>query len=216
MGSRCSAGVCGLRAGKLSQAEDAKSSKPENQPDLSSILLTLATNFLLYVVLIVVFGGKSLGISHGDIFLLLSMLSLSVSLLFIRKLTQSMPAYDITILTTLIGTVLMAPAAGVEAALGHLHVSHHAGFWLVVTCAAIFGQGLAGFWWNRSISEVGASTSSMFMNIPPFVAIVVAYFLLGDPIRFAQIGGGILILLGVALSNVKANGGRAGTVSSSR
>lgn len=48
-----SAGLCFVL--QLSQAEEAKSSKQENQPDLSSILLTLATNFLLYVVLIVVF-----------------------------------------------------------------------------------------------------------------------------------------------------------------
>jgi drug/metabolite transporter (DMT)-like permease len=41
----------------------------------------------------------------------------------------------------------------------------------------------------------------MFMNIPPFVAIVIAYLVLGDSIRVSQIAGGILILAGVAVSN---------------
>ncbi|WP_176706449.1 DMT family transporter [Paenibacillus hemerocallicola] len=157
------------------------------------------------VALIVLFGGKALGISHGDVYLLLAMLALSVSLLFIRRLTRSMASYDITILATVIGTILMTPAAVMEGIQGHLHVSAHATMWIILAAAAIFGQGLAGFWWNQGISAVGASTSSMFMNIPPFVAIVVAYFVLGDPIRPAQIAGGVLILLGVALSNYKLN-----------
>jgi drug/metabolite transporter (DMT)-like permease len=43
----------------------------------------------------------------------------------------------------------------------------------------------------------------MFMNIPPFIAIIVSFFALGDPIRAAQIAGGILILAGVAIANMK-------------
>ncbi|UJF32477.1 DMT family transporter [Paenibacillus hexagrammi] len=158
---------------------------------------------LIGVVLIVAFGGKAMGISQGDILILLAMLALSVSLLFIRKLSATMPSYDITILATVIGTVLMTPAALWEASQGHMHISLHLTTWLLLTCVAVFGQGLAGFWWNQGISVVGASTSSMFMNIPPFVAIIVAYFVLGDSISAAQIGGGVLILLGVTISNYR-------------
>lgn len=156
---------------------------------------------LVGVVLIVLFSGKSLGVSKGDLLLLAAMLALSVSLLFIRKLTVTMPSYDITILATVIGTVLMTPAAVWEASQGHLHMSFHLSTWLILACVAIFGQGLAGFWWNQGISAVGASTSSMFMNIPPFVAIIVAYFVLGDSITLSQLAGGALILIGVAVSN---------------
>ncbi|MEF3305904.1 DMT family transporter [Paenibacillus sp. GYB003] len=159
---------------------------------------------LIGVALIVLFGGKALGISHGDVYLLLAMLALSVSLLFIRQLSKIMASYDITILATVMGTVLMTPAAVMEGVQGHLHVSAHATMWIVLAAAAIFGQGLAGFWWNQGISQVGASTSSMFMNIPPFVAIVVAYFVLGDPIKPAQIAGGALILIGVYWANVRS------------
>ncbi|UQZ83448.1 S-adenosylmethionine/S-adenosylhomocysteine transporter [Paenibacillus konkukensis] len=163
--------------------------------------LTGAGLALVGVVLIVLFGGKSIGISQGDILLVLAMLALSISLLFIRKLSSSMPSYDITILATVIGTVLMTPAALWEASQGQMHFSMHLTMWLLLTCVAILGQGLASFWWNQGISEVGASTSSMFMNIPPFIAIIVAYLVLGDAILPAQIAGGILILTGVAVSN---------------
>ncbi|WP_309118201.1 DMT family transporter [Paenibacillus sp.] len=154
------------------------------------------------VVFIVLLGESgAFGVSTGDLLLLLAMLALSVSLLFIRKLSLTMPSYDITILATVIGTLLMTPAAVWEASQGHLHVSLHASMWIVLTLVAVFGQGLAGFWWNQGISVVGASASSMFMNIPPFVAIVVAYFVLGDAIRASQIVGGLLILTGVFIAS---------------
>lgn len=158
---------------------------------------------LLGVVCIVLYSGKQLGISHGDVYLLAAMIGLSVSLLFIRKLTTAMTSYEVTIYSTVIGTILMSPAVTVEAFNGDLHASHQLHTWLLLVCVAVIGQGLAGFWWNQGIAVAGASMSAMFMNIPPFVAIIVSYFVLGDPILVAQIGGGLLILTGVAITNMK-------------
>ncbi|AZN41071.1 DMT family transporter [Paenibacillus albus] len=163
------------------------------------------------VICIVLFGGKELGISVGDVYLLLAMLGMSVSLLFIRKLTIAMSSYEVTIYSTVIGTILMTPAVAYEGIAGQLHGSHYAMTWLLLISVAVIGQGITGFWWNRGIAVVGASVSAMFMNIPPFVAIIVSYFVLGDPIKPAQIAGGVLILAGVALSNMK----RRAAVSSS-
>ncbi|WP_123040383.1 DMT family transporter [Cohnella candidum] len=162
---------------------------------------------LLGVVSIVLYGGgNSLGVSAGDVYLLLAMLGMSVSLLFIRKLTGAMSSYEVTIYSTVIGTLMMSPAVSLEAVSGNFHWSHHAATWVLLVCVAVIGQGLAGFWWNQGIAVAGPSTSAMFMNIPPFVAIVVSFFVLGDPIRAAQIGGGLLILAGVAISNAKGRG----------
>jgi drug/metabolite transporter (DMT)-like permease len=163
--------------------------------------LTGAAIALSGVVIIVVFGSGSFGMSLGDIYLLLCMLAISVSLLIIRRLSQTMSSYDITILGTIFGTVIMTPAAVVEGVLGQIHFTHHAGLWLLLAASAIIGTGLTSFWWNDAISSVGASASAMFMNVPPFVAIVASYFLLGDPIRLSQMAGGVMILAGVALAN---------------
>ncbi|MCR2805684.1 DMT family transporter [Paenibacillus soyae] len=165
--------------------------------------LTGAIVALIGVVCIVVYGGKELGISHGDVYLLVAMLGMSVSLLFIRKLTTAMSSYEVTIYSTVIGTILMSPAVAVEALNGDLHASQQAIMWVLLVSVAVIGQGLAGFWWNSGIAVAGASMSAMFMNIPPFIAIIVSHFVLGDPILPAQIGGGVLILAGVAITNFK-------------
>jgi drug/metabolite transporter (DMT)-like permease len=70
-----------------------------------------ATIALSGVGFIVLYGGKSFGISKGDVFILLSMLTLSISLLFIRKITVSMTSFAVTIYATVIGTFFMTPAA---------------------------------------------------------------------------------------------------------
>jgi drug/metabolite transporter (DMT)-like permease len=160
---------------------------------------------LIGVMLIVVFGGKAFGISFGDIFLLLSMLSVSISLLYVRRLTKTMPSYDLTIITSFLGTMFMIPPFALEAVQGNMHISTNVTMWIVLVSACLFGQVLSGFWWNQGISVVGASTTAMFINITPFVAILGAHFILGDPIRSTQIIGGILILIGVGLSNSRKN-----------
>lgn len=152
---------------------------------------------------IVLYGGAAFGISKGDVYLFLSMLGMSIGLLFVRKLTVAMSSYEVTIYSTLIGTMLMMPTAAWEASRGQFHASHHALTWLLLITVAVIGQGLAGFWWNQGIAVVGPSTSSMFMNIPPFIAVLVGFLVLGDPIHLAQIAGGFLILIGVAVSNMK-------------
>lgn len=153
------------------------------------------------VFVIVGMQGQSFGLSVGDIYLLLAMLTLSISLLFIRGLTDSMSSYSVTIYATILGSILMAPAAAGEAVLGHTIISHRAYVWVLMGLAGVVAQGLAGFWWNRGVSVVGAGMASMYMNIPPFIALLAGHFALGDAIYGAQLVGGGLVLLGVFVAN---------------
>lgn len=156
------------------------------------------------VVMIVLFSSREIGISLGDTLLLISMLCGAVNMLMIRTLSRTMTPVNITIYTAFFGTAFLFPAPAAEAALGHLTLSGHAGMWIALILIAIIGQGFTALWWNRGISEVGASVSAMFMNIPPFVAVIAGHFVLGDPINPSQIFGGLLILSGVLLSNWSA------------
>lgn len=159
---------------------------------------------LVGVLVIVGLQGQSLGVSAGDINLVLAMLAMSISLLFIRGLTGTMSPYAVTIFATILGSVLMAPAAAGEAALGHNLVSFHVWPWLLMVLAGIVAQGMAGFWWNRGVSVIGAGTAAMFMNIPPFIALLAGHFILHNPIYFTQVVGGVLVLLGVFVANQSA------------
>ena len=159
---------------------------------------------LIGVISIIGVGNGSFGISFGDFNILIAMLCLSISLLFIRSLAKTMPSFVITIYATVLGSVLMIPAAGVENLVSGSVVSHSPLMWILLICAGILAQGVAGFWWNGGVAKVGAGTASMFMNIQPFVAIVASHFILGNRIMLTQIIGGLLVLLGVFIANMPA------------
>lgn len=157
---------------------------------------------LVGVFSIIGVASGSFGISWGDLNILVAMLCLSISLLFIRALSKTMNSYIITIFATVLGSVLMIPAAGVEGIVSGTVISHSIIMWVLLISAGILAQGIAGFWWNKGVAEVGAGTASMFMNIQPFVAIVASHFILGDQILVSQILGGLLVLLGVFIANM--------------
>ncbi|MGG3470539.1 DMT family transporter [Neobacillus pocheonensis] len=157
---------------------------------------------LLGVFSIIGVGKGSLGISWGDFNIVIAMLCLCISLLFIRGLSKTMNSLVITIYATVLGSVLMIPAAGVEGMVSGSVISHSIFMWLLLICAGILAQGVAGFWWNKGVAKAGAGTASMFMNIQPFVAIIASHFILGNPILVSQIIGGILVLSGVYIANL--------------
>jgi drug/metabolite transporter (DMT)-like permease len=113
-----------------------------------------------------------------------------------------MDTFIITVYSTVLGSVLMIPAAGVENLMNGSVISHSLFMWILLSLAGIIAQGVAGFWWNKGVAKVGAGTASMFMNIQPFVAILASHFILGNQISLNQIIGGILVLLGVFIANM--------------
>lgn len=157
---------------------------------------------LIGVFSIIGVANGSFGVSIGDLNIVVSMLCLSISLLYIRALTKTLSSYIITIYATTLGSVLMIPAAGVEAVVAGSRFGDTYLMWALIISAGIIAQGIGGFWWNKGVAEVGAGTASMFMNIQPFVAILASHFFLGDPILLNQIIGGILVLLGVFIANM--------------
>lgn len=159
---------------------------------------------LVGVFSIIGIANGSFGVSFGDLNIVVAMLCLSISLLYIRRLAKTMNSYIITIYATILGSVLMIPAAGVENMISGTVVSHSLIMWLLLIAAGILAQGIAGFWWNKGVAEVGAGTASMFMNIQPFAAILASHFILGDPILLNQIIGGVLVLLGVFIANMSS------------
>ncbi|KYP80743.1 DMT family transporter [Ferroacidibacillus organovorans] len=156
------------------------------------------------VLIIVGMGGSRLSASVGDFYLLGAMLTLSISILFVRSLTKTMPTYTITIVSTWIGTTFMAPAAGVEAAFHQSHLATGVFPWVLLALAGVVAQGLAGFWWNRGVAVIGAGAAAMFMNLPPFIALLAGHFILRDAITASQVVGGLLVLSGVFVANSQA------------
>jgi drug/metabolite transporter (DMT)-like permease len=57
--------------------------------------------------------------------------------------------------------------------------------------------------WVKAIDRIGADSSAMFMNLMPVVSITLASTLLGEEIQIYHLIGGVMVISGVILSQVK-------------
>jgi drug/metabolite transporter (DMT)-like permease len=73
--------------------------------------------------------------------------------------------------------------------------------WMGVGFLGIFCSGLAYFFWYDALSVLPASRAGAFLYLEPLVAVIVAAWLLSEPVYLASVLGGGVILLGVWLVN---------------
>jgi drug/metabolite transporter (DMT)-like permease len=73
--------------------------------------------------------------------------------------------------------------------------------WIGLVILGLFGSGIAYITWYDALQVLPASQASAFIYIEPLVTMIVASFILAEPITFIIIAGGALIIFGVYLVN---------------
>jgi drug/metabolite transporter (DMT)-like permease len=73
--------------------------------------------------------------------------------------------------------------------------------WMGVAFLGIFCSGLAYIAWYDALKVLSTAQTGVFLYIEPLVAVVVAFFILGEAITLASLIGGAVILFGVWLVN---------------
>ena len=73
--------------------------------------------------------------------------------------------------------------------------------WMGITFLGIFCSGLAYLAWYDALQVLSTAETGVFLYIEPLVAVVVAFFILGEAITGASLAGGAVILFGVWMVN---------------
>lgn len=73
----------------------------------------------------------------------------------------------------------------------------------LVAYASLAASVIAPWLWVKSIDAIGADSSAMFMNLLPIIAVALASTLLGESISEFHIIGGIMVISGVVLAQIK-------------
>ncbi len=76
--------------------------------------------------------------------------------------------------------------------------------WLAILFLGVACSGLAYIFWYDGLQAIPASQVGAFLYLEPLVAVIVAAFILGEPILLASLIGGGTILFGVWLVNRKS------------
>jgi drug/metabolite transporter (DMT)-like permease len=73
----------------------------------------------------------------------------------------------------------------------------------VVAYASIAASIIAPWCWIKAIDKIGADNSAMFMNLMPVFAVSLAAAILGEEIRNYHLIGGVMVIVGVILAQLK-------------
>ncbi len=73
----------------------------------------------------------------------------------------------------------------------------------LIAYAGLLGSLVAPLLWVKAIDLIGADGSAMFMNLLPVIAVTLAAVLLGESITQFHLIGGLMVISGVILSQIK-------------
>ncbi len=142
------------------------------------------------------FGGATL---LGDGLILGATLCWSLYTLISRRMLRDYSSIAVTTFSTVVGVIpLLLLAIPPLVQLDWTTISMTA--WGALIFSGVFGITLAYFFWNYGVSRLGSTHTSLYSNLTPPLALLIAWLLLGETLTLVQIGGGLLALGGVALA----------------
>ena len=142
-------------------------------------------------------SGFALQVGKGELFIGLTILTFSVYLVIVQYLSKYLEPMVITVYTSLFGLLLFFPFVRIE----HIQTSLNIDIklWVLLIVSAIVTNGLCTMLWNGAVRQVGAATSSLFINVEPFAAMIIGYIILHQIVQPIQLIGSIFIIIGVIM-----------------
>jgi drug/metabolite transporter (DMT)-like permease len=75
--------------------------------------------------------------------------------------------------------------------------------WIALLYSALFSLVIAYLIWYTAVQRVGSSRTSVYSNVTPIVAMLIAAIFLGEPITAAKVAGAAAVLGGVAITRIE-------------
>jgi drug/metabolite transporter (DMT)-like permease len=75
--------------------------------------------------------------------------------------------------------------------------------WLGLFYLGFFGTVLGFVWYYEGIKKIGPTKAGLFINVVPLSAVVLAFFLLNEPLTLSLLVGAILVSTGIYLTNMR-------------
>jgi drug/metabolite transporter (DMT)-like permease len=68
----------------------------------------------------------------------------------------------------------------------------------------LLGSVLRFVWHYEGIRKIGPTKAGQFINFVPISAVLLAFLILGEPITWSVLTGGLFVISGVYLTNMKS------------
>jgi drug/metabolite transporter (DMT)-like permease len=154
--------------------------------------------------IIAIAKGNVLEILHGnlgmgEVYIFLCVASWVIfSLVGKTVMTALSPLSSITY-SSISGTILLLIPALREGLTDCIYYS--VSDWWNIFYLGFFGTVLGFVWFYEGINQIGPTKAALFINFVPISAILLAFFILGEPLTFSLVIGTLLVSTGVYLTN---------------
>jgi drug/metabolite transporter (DMT)-like permease len=166
---------------------------------LSARFWAAAIVSFLGVALVAIGSGGSLSANlKGDALALAGAATWAAYSVALRPLMRRYSPFRLSAVFLLSVTVLLALVGSKQ--LSEQSFDFGALVWIGFAFAVIGPLVITNLLWFTAIARVGPSRASLFANLQPFLAAVIALLLLNEPITATQIFGGLAIGAGIALA----------------
>lgn len=142
------------------------------------------------------------GIGWGEIFIFSCVASWGCfSLIGKAVMTHLSPLVSVAYSSTVGAAALLVPAwlEGMFTDISHYTLLD----WLGIVYLGIFGTVIGFVWYYQGIKAIGPTKAGQFINFVPPSAIVLAFFILGEPVTSSLLLGAFFVITGVYITNAK-------------
>ena len=148
----------------------------------------------------IIFTG---GIGVGEAAIFGCVISWAVYSLIGRTVLNTISPVAAVFYSSIFGSILLFPLTLQNGSVGHLF-THTLKEWASLVYLGLFGTAIGFTLYYLAIRGIGASRSSVFINLVPLFSIFLAWLVLGESINPTVITGGLVLLTGVYLANSPA------------
>ncbi|MEE2609941.1 MAG: DMT family transporter [Acidobacteriota bacterium] len=138
----------------------------------------------------------------GDLLMMAAVWCWAAYTVSARSMLERYSPLVVTAWSMAVGTVLFIPL-GLPGLLVLNWRDISFGAWVGLVYSAIFALCVSYLIWYTAVQRIGSARTSIYSNMVPVVAMVVAAAWLLEPISTMQIGGAVSIFAGVALTKVR-------------
>ncbi|WP_456275355.1 DMT family transporter [Bacillus sp. AK128] len=168
--------------------------------------LTMTKSLGIFIALMGVYfivmneNGQLNELSIGDLYVLGGVITQAVSFILIKKLAANIESRQMTGMMLVFGSIMLLIISFFTESHGSISTAEIPGYvWLILFLSAVIATGLGHMVYNYAIHHLGASTTSIFINLSPFFSVVGSVLLLGEQIYAKHIIGFTFIIGGVIL-----------------
>nr|WP_246125728.1 DMT family transporter [Alkalicoccus halolimnae] len=153
----------------------------------------------------VVLDGRILALAEinwnpGDIIMVGAIICWSAYSLLVKSYMHLFPPLAALLVMNAVSIIVFLPFVGGEWLLLGVPDISNADAWIGLAYLGIFPSVIALLLFNRAVHLLGASRSSVFLNLLPVFTMAGAAFWLGEAITWRQIAGAVIVMSGVYLT----------------